>query len=194
MNNMQSDNSNKIESADSTQVPEQQNIGTHLSQEEQKGETPAVLSQNPSADTKTSDSQPTSSVEGSANVSQGENYEKMPPVSVIHDETGKGESAYIVRDHNELLKMMEAQNMFSGQRPRHEVQMELAEAAKNNGGEEEVKRVVLPADKFQDFKEVNKDNEEEFEYVISCIVIQFLEKFQDTALEFPSCIDGTGRA
>ncbi len=118
----------------------------------------------------------------------------MPPVSVIHDETGKGESAYIVRDHNELLKMMEAQNMFSGQRPRHEVQMELAEAAKNNGGEEEVKRVVLPADKFQDFKEVNKDNEEEFEYVISCIVIQFLEKFQDTALEFPSCIDGTGRA
>jgi len=26
---------------------------------------------------------------------------------VIHDENGKGETAYIVRDHNELLKMME---------------------------------------------------------------------------------------
>ena len=55
--------------------------------------------------------------------------------------------------------------------------MEIAAAAKNNNGEEEVKNVILPANKFEDFKEVNKDNEEEFEYVISCIVIQFLEKF-----------------
>jgi hypothetical protein len=55
--------------------------------------------------------------------------------------------------------------------------MELAAAAKNKDGEEEVKRVVLPANKFEDFKEVNKDNEEEFEYVISCIIVQFLEKF-----------------
>ena len=55
--------------------------------------------------------------------------------------------------------------------------MEIAAAAKNNNGEEEVKKVILPANKFDDFKEVNKDNEEEFEYVISCIVIQFLEQF-----------------
>ena len=67
--------------------------------------------------------------------------------------------------------------MFSGQRSYDEIQMELAAAAKNTTGEEEVKRVVLPANKFEDFKEVNKDNEEEFEYVISCIIIQFLEKF-----------------
>lgn len=67
--------------------------------------------------------------------------------------------------------------MFSGQRSYDEIQMELAAAAKNTNGEEEVKRVVLPANKFEDFKEVNKDNEEEFEYVISCIIIQFLEKF-----------------
>ena len=82
--------------------------------------------------------------------------------------------------------MMETQKMFSGQRSYDEIQMELAAAAKNtneeiwkshNNGEEEVKRVVLPANKFEDFKEVNKDNEEEFEYVISCIIIQFLEKF-----------------
>lgn len=99
-------------------------------------------------------------------------------MSVIHDENGKGESAFIVRDHSELMKMLESQKMFSGQRSHAEVQMELAEAAKNsNNGEEEVKRVVLPANKFEDFREVNKDNEEEFEYVISCIIIQFLEKF-----------------
>jgi hypothetical protein len=55
--------------------------------------------------------------------------------------------------------------------------MELAAAAKNKDGEEEVKKVVLPPNKFEDFKEVNKDNEEEFEYVISCIIVQFLEKF-----------------
>ena len=67
--------------------------------------------------------------------------------------------------------------MFSGQRSYDEIQMELAAAAKNTNGEEEVKRVVLPENKFEDFKEVNKDNEEEFEYVISCIIIQFLEKF-----------------
>lgn len=73
--------------------------------------------------------------------------------------------------------MMETQKMFSGQRSYDEIQMELAAAAKNTTGEEEVKRVVLPANKFEDFKEVNKDNEEEFEYVISCIIIQFLEKF-----------------
>ncbi len=98
-------------------------------------------------------------------------------MSVIHDENGKGESAYIVRDHSELLKMLESQKMFTGQMSHSEIQMELAAAAKNNTGEEEVKRVVLPAKKFEDFSEVNKDNEEEFEYVISCIVIQFLEKF-----------------
>lgn len=105
------------------------------------------------------------------------NKDGLPLVSVIHDENGKGETAYIVRDHNELLKMMEQQNMFSGQRPHHEIQMELAAAAKNKDGEEEVKKVVLPPNKFEDFKEVNKDNEEEFEYVISCIIVQFLEKF-----------------
>jgi R3H domain len=54
--------------------------------------------------------------------------------------------------------------------------------------------VVLPAEKFTDFKVVDKENEEEFEYVISSIIVQFLEKFQDTALEFPSIIDGSGRA
>ena len=116
-------------------------------------------------------------------------------MTVIHDENGRGESAYIVRDHNELLKMLDEQMKFSGRLSNEEVQMEIAAAAKNNNnGEEEVKRVVLPADKFTDFKEVIKDNEEEFEYVISCIVIQFLEKFKDTALEFPSCLDGSGRA
>jgi hypothetical protein len=67
--------------------------------------------------------------------------------------------------------------MFSGQKPHQEIQMELAAAAKNKDGEEEVKRVVLPANKFEDFKEVHKENEEEFEYVISCIIVQFLEKF-----------------
>ncbi len=67
--------------------------------------------------------------------------------------------------------------MFSGQKPHQEIQMELVAAAKNKDGEEEVKRVVLPANKFEDFKEVHKENEEEFEYVISCIIVQFLEKF-----------------
>lgn len=62
--------------------------------------------------------------------------------------------------------------MFSGQKPHQEIQMELAAAAaKNKDGEEEVKRVVLPANKFEDFKEVHKENEEEFEYVISCIIV-----------------------
>ena len=72
--------------------------------------------------------------------------------------------------------------------------MELSSATKNINAEDDVKRMVLPAEKFIDFKEVHKGNEEDFEYVIACIVTQFLEKFEDTALEFPSCIDGAGRA
>lgn len=92
--------------------------------------------------------------------------------------------------------MMDGQRAFSGQRTLAEMQMEVAEqqAKNNNNGEEEVKKVILPPEIFNDFKVIEKENEEEFEYVISCIIVQFLEKFQDTALEFPSIIDGTGRA
>jgi hypothetical protein len=59
-------------------------------------------------------------------------------VTVIHDENGTGESAYIVRDHSELLKMLDEQMKFSGRLSNEEVKMELAAAAKNNNGEEEV--------------------------------------------------------
>ena len=52
----------------------------------------------------------------------------------------------------------------------------------------------LPADKFSEFKEVIQENEDEFDYMISAILIQFLEKFNDRALEFPSCLDSQGRA
>jgi hypothetical protein len=37
-------------------------------------------------------------------------------------------------------------------------------------------------------------NEEEFDYVISMILIAFLEKKLDKALEFPSVISSDGRA
>lgn len=49
---------------------------------------------------------------------------------------------------------------------------------------------------FKDFPEVNIDNEETFKYVINCIAVQFLEQDNlfDSALEFPACIDGTGRS
>jgi len=57
---------------------------------------------------------------------------------VIHDENGTGESAYIVRDHNELLKMLDEQMKFSGRLSNEEVKMEIAAAAKNSNGEEEV--------------------------------------------------------
>ncbi len=94
-------------------------------------------------------------------------------MTVIHDEGGRGESAYIVRDHSELLKMLEEQQKFSGRLSKEQIKTELAAAAARNlkDGEEETKRVSLPADKFNDFREVHKENEEEFEYVISCIVI-----------------------
>jgi hypothetical protein len=45
-----------------------------------------------------------------------------------------------------------------------------------------------------DYKEVNKDNEEEFLYFSNSIIVAFCEKCPDSALEFPATIDGTARA
>lgn len=58
----------------------------------------------------------------------------------------------------------------------------------------EAQKIVVPKEHFEEYKEVGKDNEKDFDYMIGSILIAFLEKKLDKALEFPSIISSDGRA
>jgi hypothetical protein len=82
---------------------------------------------------------------------------------------------------------------MAGQKPMDQVLEEQRAIAKDKADAEYI-IIPIPAEKFSDYKEINKDNEDEFEYVINAILVQFFEKFNDRALEFPACIPSDGRA
>ena len=114
----------------------------------------------------------------------------MPPsVSVITD---AGKKTYIIRDEEAMQRLMDDQRIMNGQKPMDQVREEIALAQQDK--EEAANVFKIPADKFSDFKEVTPDNEEEFDYVINMVLIQFFETYKDRALEFPSIIDSNGRA
>ena len=54
-------------------------------------------------------------------------------------------------------------------------------------------KIPLPAEKFKEFAEITKENEDDFDYFVGLLLIEFLEKCKDKALEFPSCLDSNGR-
>lgn len=70
------------------------------------------------------------------------------------------------------------------------------EQKKHKANEEDIhaNKVSLPASLFEDFPLVTYENEKDFEYLISQIFIQFLEKFNDRALEFPESLCPHARA
>ena len=110
-------------------------------------------------------------------------------------EPGK-QQTFVVRDAETMQKMMDSYRTISGIKTIEEMQFEMGQKQTDGGeeGEGEVKKIIIPADKFKEFSEITSENEEIFTYVVNCIVVQFLEKCPDTALEFPSCLDGTARA
>ena len=87
--------------------------------------------------------------------------------------------------------MMDQQRFISGQKTFDQMQEE-SKAQEQKG--DEVNFIKIPSDKFTDFKEINADNQEEFEYMINVILVQFIEQFNDRAIEFPAIIEPTGRA
>lgn len=90
---------------------------------------------------------------------------------------------------------------MTGQKPFEQLKEDLKN---KDGGEEEKKdditlnKVSLPAELFKDFPDVIKDNEEEFKFLASQIIIQYLENTSqigaNKALEFPECVPPSGRA
>ena len=74
------------------------------------------------------------------------------------------------------------------------MKQEWEENAKDIAEDINANKIPIPGEIFKDFSEVNKDNEEDFKYLAGHIIVAFLEKYQDKALEFPPCIDGGGRA
>lgn len=108
----------------------------------------------------------------------------------------------ICRDLSQIQDMFESSNIMKGYKPIAQ-QKEDFEKANEDDGENKIFRI--PAEVFEDFKEIDHENEELFEYVAFTIVIQFLEKcclkleqdggpVFDTAIEFPDCIASAGRS
>ena len=58
------------------------------------------------------------------------------------------------------------------------------------------KMICIPDRLFSDFKIVDSDNEELFEFAAYSMIVQILEELTDDkwALEFPSCIGSAGRS
>ena len=117
--------------------------------------------------------------------------------TVIENSQGK-EETMILRDKGALLKMMDGARICAGQKTSEQMQSEYDQ---NDTGDKkddiQANKFQLPSDLFKEFPEVNNDNGDDFEYYVSHIIIQFLEKFPveaNKALEFPPCIDGDGRA
>ena len=88
-----------------------------------------------------------------------------------------------------MQRMMDSSRTISGMKTVDELKFDHDQlsvgAVEGEGAEEQAKRIVIPADKFKEFKEITSENEDLFKYVVDCIVTQFLEHCPDTALEFP---------
>ncbi len=65
---------------------------------------------------------------------------------------------------------------------------------KDNADDLNLNKILLPGDLFSDFKEIHKENQEDFEFFAGNIIVQYLEKIQDKkGLEFPEFINSNGR-
>lgn len=46
---------------------------------------------------------------------------------------------------------------------------------------------------FKEFAELTIENTKSFEYIVTKIILEFVENFPDKALEFPKNVDSSGR-
>ena len=75
------------------------------------------------------------------------------------------------------------------------MQEEMSEKlAKERAEDVNQNKISIPSKILEDFREVNENNQKDFEYVAYQVIIQFMEKFSDKALEFPPCIGSIGRS
>ena len=121
-----------------------------------------------------------------AKTSQEESYRDV--VSQI----GEGANqVFVARSAEAVNKMLDDSRLLDGKKTTEQL---AAEASKEVDPEDvNANKLPLPAEQFKEFKEITKDNEEEFDYFVGCVLVQFLETFKDKALEFPSCLDSDGR-
>lgn len=103
----------------------------------------------------------------------------------------------IVRDMDQVNRMVDDARLISGRLTTEQLkEMQQLAASSDPVDPEDVdaQKIVVPKEHFEEYKEVGKHNEKEFDYMIGSILIAFLEKRLDKALEFPSVISSDGRA
>ena len=107
---------------------------------------------------------------------------------------GKNE-CIIVRSKQEVTKMLDSCKLVSGIKTSTQIEEEknVNEPA-DKKDDINANKVSIPASFFVDFPEITELNKKDFEYLVYQIIIQFLDKFKDKALEFPSCIAAGGRS
>ncbi|CDW81553.1 regulator of chromosome condensation [Stylonychia lemnae] len=105
------------------------------------------------------------------------------------------DEAYVLRDRNQLDKMLDGCRIMGGQKTTDQMRS-IWDVQKLETQNDDIHKgkVSLPASMFSDFLEVTYENEKDFEYFVSNIMIQFLAKFNDRALEFPEVLDPQARA
>ena len=103
-------------------------------------------------------------------ISSSQEESKREMVTAI-GEPGK-QQAFVVRDAETMQKMMDSYRTLSGIKTVEEMKFDMSTTggAEGGDGEDQVKKIIIPAEKFQEFKEITTENEEVFKYVINCIV------------------------
>eukprot|EP00347_Sterkiella_histriomuscorum_P020502 403337553 len=127
-----------------------------------------------------------------------ESQEQAEEVTTITGKSKKDE-AYVLRDRFQLDKILDSSRIMTGQKNTDQMRNIWNEERKLNPASEDIhlNKVSLPTSIFEDYPEVTFENEKDFEYIVSQIVLQFLENFpqeKQVALEFPENLDPQARA
>ena len=102
----------------------------------------------------------------------------------------------VLRDITSVHMMLDDTRVMTGQKSTSEMQNIWKEQREKQGNAEDIhaNKVSLPSSLFDDFPMITYENEKDFEYQLSTIMVQFFEKFNDRALEFPETLDPQARA
>lgn len=107
---------------------------------------------------------------------------------------GEGQSKVAVaRSAESLNKILDDARLLDGKKTTEQIAAESKSASTVDPEDVNQNKIPLPADTLKRFSEITKDNEDEFDYYVGSIMIQYLENCKDKALEFPSCLDSNGR-
>ena len=94
-----------------------------------------------------------------------------------------------------MHRMLDDARLMTGQKTTEQIRLDQSKLPQDVDPEDiNANKLPLPAEKFMEYKDLSQDQEEEFDYFVGSVLLSFIDKFNDKAVEFPPCLDSNGRA